>query len=193
MRIKGVLFDLGGVLFTLGEAEYRREMARRLGLGDAMPPGYEERLAEVQRGELDEQDLWEALSGRRPALNAFDDAWLGHFHPVPAMFELARELRGRGVRTAVLSNTQHSHVAIMRRTELLAEFDPVVMSCEAGRRKPEPAVFAHVIERLGLLPKEVLFIDDVSEYVQAAQRVGLQGLVHSGDPAATRLAVLERI
>jgi putative hydrolase of the HAD superfamily len=193
MGIKAVLFDLGGVLFVLGEAEYRREVARRLGLGDALPAEYDRQMPALQRGELSEQDVWEALSGRRVELSAFDDAWLGYFHPVPAMFELARELREMGLRTAVLSNTQASHVACMRRLGVLEPFGPVVMSCEAGLRKPEPEVFRHVLNLLGLPGSEVLFIDDVPAYVEAARSVGLQAFVHTGDPAATRARILELI
>lgn len=189
MTIKAVLFDLGGVLFTLGEWEYRREVARRLDLGDGLPPEYERRMPELQRGEVAEQDVWEAISGRRPDPSAFDDAWLGHFHPVPAMFELARECRARGLRTAVLSNTQHSHVACIRRLGLLAPFDPVVMSCEAGRRKPEPEAFQYVLDRLRLPAADVVFIDDVPEYVEAARRAGLRAILHTGDAAATQAAV----
>jgi len=188
--IRGVLFDLGGVLFTLGEAEYRREVARRLGLGEALPPAYEEHVPALQRGEADEVAVWEALSGRRVSPRSFDDAWLGYFHPVPAMFDLARELRERGLMTAVLSNTQASHVAIMRRLGLFDGFAPVVMSCEAGRRKPEPGAFQVVLNGMDLAPAEVVFIDDVPAYVEAAREVGLQGILHTGDPGATRAALL---
>ncbi|HWI64522.1 MAG TPA: HAD family phosphatase [Symbiobacteriaceae bacterium] len=190
MGIKGVLFDLGGVLFTLGEAAYRREVARRLGLGEELPPAYEERIAELQRGELDEVDLWEELSGRRVSPRLFDDAWLGHFHPRPSMFDLARELRSLGMRTGILSNTQASHVSCMRRLDLFEGFDPVVMSCEAGHRKPEPEVFQVAVARMGLQPGEVVFVDDVPAYVEAARQAGLQALLHYGDVAATRSEIL---
>lgn len=193
MNIKAVLFDLGGVLFTLGEADYRREVARRLGLGAALPEAYDHRIPALQRGEASEQDLWAALSGRRVPTTAFDDAWLGYFHPIPAMFELARELRALGLKTAVLSNTQPSHVAIIRRLGLLDEFEPLVMSCEAGRRKPEPEVFRLVLDQLGLGPQEVVFVDDLPEFVEAARQVELHGILHSGDPEATRAAILALI
>lgn len=190
MAIKAVIFDLGGVLFTLGEQAYRREVARRLGLGDALPPAYEELLPAIQRGELAEEEVWERLSGRRMPLNAFDDAWEAHYRVNPAMLALAAELRDRGLKTAVLSNTQASHVAIMRRMGVLAPFDPVLMSCEVGCRKPEPAIFRLALERLGLPADAVAFVDDVPEFVAAARSLGIHGIRHSGDVAATREALL---
>ncbi|MBP2018214.1 HAD superfamily hydrolase (TIGR01509 family) [Symbiobacterium terraclitae] len=193
MAIKAVIFDLGGVIFHLGEEGYRREVARRLGLGDSLPPAYEEAMPAIQRGEVAEQDVWEALSGRRVPLDAFDDAWQEHFTVNPEMLALAAELRERGVRTAVLSNTQASHVAIMRRMGVLAPFGPVLMSCEVGRRKPEPEVFQLALEMLGLPADEVAFVDDVPEYVAAARAVGIHAIRHTGDVAATRRALLEMV
>lgn len=193
MAIKAVIFDLGGVIFHLGEFGYRREVARRLGLGDALPPAYEEALPAIQRGEMAEEDLWEAMSGRRVSSDAFDDAWEQHFLVNPEMLALAAELRERGLRTAVLSNTQASHVAIMRRMGVLAPFDPVLMSCEVGRRKPEKEIFELALERLGLPANEVAFVDDVPEYVAAAASVGIHAIRHTGDVAATRRALLALI
>jgi len=193
VAIKAVIFDLGGVIFHLGEFGYRREVARRLGLGDALPPAYEEALPAIQRGEMAEEDLWEAMSGRRVSSDAFDDAWEQHFLVNPEMLALAAELRERGLRTAVLSNTQASHVAIMRRMGVLAPFDPVLMSCEVGRRKPEKEIFELALERLGLPANEVAFVDDVPEYVAAAASVGIHAIRHTGDVVATRRALLALI
>lgn len=190
MGIQAVIFDLGGVIFTLGEAAYRQEVARRLGLGEALPPAYEEQVPALQRGEVGEQEVWEALSGKRVELNAFDDAWALHFPVNAEMLALAAELRERGLRTAILSNTQHSHVAVMRQLGVLEPFGPILMSCEVGCRKPEPAIFQLALERLGLAPEQVAFVDDLPEFVAAAQALGIHGVQHRGDPAATRQALL---
>ncbi|HYF76952.1 MAG TPA: HAD family phosphatase [Symbiobacteriaceae bacterium] len=190
MSIKAVLFDIGGVLFTHGEWDYRREVAHRLGLGETLPHEYNLHMEPLQRGEIDERDVWAAIAGRPVDPTEFDDAYEKYYRPQPAMFDLARELRVRGLRTAILSNTQPSHVACMRRMDLFEGFDPLIFSNEAGRRKPEPEAFQLVLDGLGLAADEVLFIDDVAPYVEAARQVGLQGVVHGGDVAATRQAVL---
>lgn len=190
MSIKAVLFDIGGVLLTHGEWDYRRDVARRLGLGETLPHEYNLHMEQLQRGEIDECEVWAAIAGRPVALTEFDDAWEEHYRPQPAMFAFARELRELGLKTAILSNTQSSHVGCLRRMDMFDGFDPVILSCEAGRRKPEPEAFQLVLDGLGLAPDEVLFIDDVAPYVEAAREVGLQGVVHGGDIAATRQAVL---
>lgn len=192
MTIRAVIFDVGGVLLTLGEWEYRQEMARRLGLG-ALPEEYEQNLPALQRGEASEEAIWAQMAGRLVPPDAFDDAWLAHFRPVPAMLDLAARLRALGLHTAVLSNTQSSHVRLMRRMGFLDGFDPIVMSCEAGSRKPEPAAFQHVLDRLRLPAPAVAFIDDVPEHVKAARALGLRGILHGGDVGSTRRAVMSLV
>jgi len=189
LQTKAVIFDIGGVLLSLGEAEYRRGMALKLGL-QHMPPQYEQAIPYLQRGELAEEDLLRDICGLRIHVDRFDEDWRAHFRPVPAMLALADELRCRGMRTAILSNTQPSHVRIMRTMGFLEGFSPVVMSCEAGYRKPEPAAYRFVLERLGLEPESVAYVDDGAEYVAVAARLGIRSILHKGDAHATREALL---
>ncbi|MDF2630937.1 MAG: putative hydrolase [Symbiobacteriaceae bacterium] len=193
MAVKAVLFDIGGVLLRHGEWDYRREVAARLGLGETLSPEYDRRMAELQRGEIDEAEVWTAVAGRPVAWSDVESAWHNHYTPQPAMFDLAQEVRALGLKTAILSNTQASHVRCLRRLNFFDGFDPVVLSCEAGRRKPEPEAFQLVLDRLGLAPAEVVFIDDVAPYVEAARQLGLKGILHEGDVAATRQALLQLV
>lgn len=187
--IKAVVFDVGGVLLKMAEQEYRQGIARRMGLA-VLPAEYEENVPLLQRGELAEAAFWSRLAGRPVAPDAFDDLWLAHFTEDGAMLALAEELRGMGLRTAILSNTQASHVRLMRGMGFLEGFAPVAFSCEIGRRKPEAGAFQWVLERLGLRGPEVAYVDDMPEYVEAAARIGIRGVVHRGNVAQTRQALL---
>lgn len=93
--VRAVVFDVGGVLLTLGEWEYRREIARRMGLDD-LPVEYEKSVPLLQRGEMAEEELWFRIAGKPVAGNAFDDAWLAHFPPVPEMLALGGAAQAGG-------------------------------------------------------------------------------------------------
>ncbi|HUN38411.1 MAG TPA: HAD family phosphatase [Trebonia sp.] len=109
--------------------------------------------------------------------------------PVTLMYDLIRELRGRGIKTALLSNSWG--VTGYPREDFPALFDAVVISGEVGMRKPESRIFQHTVGLLGLEHRECVFVDDIAANIAAAEALGMTGIHHS-DPAVTaeRLAQL---
>ena len=101
---------------------------------------------------------------------------------VPAMYDLLRKARAAGVRTCLLSNSWGSEW--YDRTDFPELFDSVVISCEVGMRKPEPEIFRHAAELIGLPPAACVFVDDVEANISAAEACGMTG-VHHADPAVT--------
>lgn len=101
---------------------------------------------------------------------------------VPAMYDLIRTLRAKGLRTAVLSNSWGTDG--YPREDFAALFDAVVISAEVGMRKPEPRIFRHAARRVGLNPAECVFVDDIQANVDAAIACGMTGIWHT-DPAST--------
>jgi epoxide hydrolase-like predicted phosphatase len=108
--------------------------------------------------------------------------------PVPAMYQLIRDLRGKGVRTALLSNSWGS--GGYPREDFPGLFDAVVISGEVGMRKPEPRIFLHSAELLGINPAECVFVDDLEANVKAAIGCGMTGVRHT-DPSLTRQRLTE--
>jgi putative hydrolase of the HAD superfamily len=109
----------------------------------------------------------------------------GSAHPDEAMVELVRDARASGLRTALLSNSWGEGYPV----ELLAElFDVVVISGRIGMRKPEPRIFEHLLEQLGLPARRCAFFDDAPANVEGAKSAGLHAFRHT-DAASTRAAV----
>lgn len=188
MSVQCVLFDVGGVLLTLGEDAFRQEVAERLGIGE-VPAEYESFVPPLQRGEITEKDVWSRFAGREVECDFFEDVFIKHFPPNPKVLELAAELRRMGLRTAILSNTERTHGSAMRRMGFVHAFSPVFFSYEIGRRKPEREVYTYVLEQLGLPPESVVYIDDVPEYIEAAQALGIRAVHFEGDGQALRSRV----
>jgi len=102
--------------------------------------------------------------------------------PVPAMYQLVRDLRAAGVRTALLSNSWGD--GGYPREDFPGLFDAVVISAEVGMRKPEPRIFLHTAGLLGIDPAGCVFIDDLDRNVAAAVGCGMTGVQHT-DPVET--------
>lgn len=63
---------------------------------------------------------------------------------------------------ALVSNFDHAPTAraILKRCDIEAYFDTVLISDEFGWRKPHRSIFAAALERLGVKPQEALFVGD---------------------------------
>ena len=105
-----------------------------------------------------------------------------------AMLDLFRKLKAGGVPTGLLSNSW----GVGYPRELFPDmFDAVVISGEVGMRKPEPRIFLHAAELLGLPPQECVFIDDIQANITAAEQIGFTGVLHSAaDDTAQQVADL---
>jgi putative hydrolase of the HAD superfamily len=101
--------------------------------------------------------------------------------PDPAMFALLGELRGLGLKVAVLSNSWANTYP-----DNLADLvDVVVISGEVGLRKPEPKIYTLVLDRLGLPAEHCVFVDDAPINVDAAVALGMAAIRHR-DAEGTR-------
>jgi putative hydrolase of the HAD superfamily len=110
------------------------------------------------------------------------------FEPVEPIYGALRRARAAGVRTCLLSNSWGSTYPRELFTGL---FDAVVISAEVRLRKPDPAIFHHALELLGLPAEECAFIDDIEHNVRAAEELGITG-VHHMDTESTVIR-LERL
>ena len=108
--------------------------------------------------------------------------------PDPVMYQLIRDLRGNGVRTALLSNSWGP--SGYERQDFPHLFDAVVISAEVGMRKPEPRIFYHAAELLNTSPDQCVFVDDLETNVKAAASLGMTGVLHK-DPASTAQRLTE--
>lgn len=85
-------------------------------------------------------------------------------------------------RTAILSNTSPSHwKKVMAISSLALSIPAAFTSFDIGAMKPDPAAYIHLVKALGVLPHEILFIDDLKENIDGAIACGLKGIVYT-DP-----------
>lgn len=74
-----------------------------------------------------------------------------------------RELRARGLKVGVISNWDTRLKGISDGLGLTALVDFLVISAEAGVRKPDPRIFRMALDRAGVLPEEAVHVGDLPE------------------------------
>lgn len=80
--------------------------------------------------------------------------------PIAPMVELARELGARGVKVAVLSNSEGGLADLFAEIGLAPLFLTIVDSGRVGIEKPDPRIFAHALELVGGRASEAVHIGD---------------------------------
>jgi len=202
-KIRAVISDFGGVLTNpLWEAftGWNETVGADPGvLGIALQKAAEERgehpLYALEKGKLTEAEFTAAVEAQLPPeikLQGFREIYFSHLHPNEPMVELMRDLRGRGLRMAMLTNNVREWEPLWRAKLPVDEiFEVVVDSAFVGMRKPEREIYELTLERLGdVRPEECLFIDDVDVNCAMATELGMTA-VHYVAPEQA-IAEIER-
>jgi putative hydrolase of the HAD superfamily len=130
------------------------------------------------------------------AAAAYLDAWTPHTLLDPLAPRLLTELRERGLRVGLLSNTtwpRERHEAIFARDGVLDLFDGAVYSSEIPWAKPHPEAFRCALRAVGDVPPEnaVYVGDRLYEDVYGARVAGLRAILipHSEVPEKELVAI----
>jgi len=91
----------------------------------------------------------------------------------PAMLDLIDRVRATGRPVAILTNGTDTIPDELRALGIASRVDVVFNTAAIGLMKPDPAVFHHVCDALGVHPGQVLFADDSARNVVAAAEVGM--------------------
>lgn len=180
------LFDLGNVLVHFDHQLACQQLQALLG-GDeqqiwevlferGLEREYESGLpAEVFCQRL--RDTFSSEATDRMLLEAHADIFtLSH-----SMVPLVNQLSAAGHALGILSNTCPSHWQHCCRKFRLVRtlFETTVLSFEVGSMKPDPAIFHTAIERVGVVPARILFVDDLPQNVEIARSMGFDAVLYS--------------
>jgi len=205
--IEAILFDFNGVLTTSPFA-HMAALGTDAGVDgqvvlDLMLGPYDEDTDHAwhrfERGEISAAQYGADLFQRAQDANVQLD--FGSLADMMSRLEIhdvvidrIRALRADGFRTCLVTNNVKEASKQWREMVPVDElFEVIVDSSEVGMRKPNPAIFRHALELLGVAPDRAVFLDDAPGNVAGAQAAGLHGiLVDAADPvpALDELAAL---
>ena len=199
MTVNGVIFDIDGTLVDTNPAhvEAWRRAFQQLGFdvpaerivveigkgGDKLVPSVLGEDVEVRHGEaLRTAQKQEFLAIARQE----------RFRVFPGAREIIRELRERGIRTALATSSDEKHLEATLASaglDLHRLADVIVTKSEADASKPSPDLVVAAVEQLGLPPVQCAMVGDTIYDGQACLGAGVAFLgVLSG--GSTEEAVL---
>ncbi|MDB4971762.1 MAG: HAD-superfamily hydrolase, subfamily variant 1 [Myxococcaceae bacterium] len=116
------------------------------------------------------------------------DAWTPHIQHHSDAVPALRELRERGLKLALLSNTHWPERFIehfLERDGLRALLDVRAYTSSMTHSKPHRLAYEHVLQRLGVTPRHAVMVGDRPiDDVWGSQQLGMRGIFrrHVGSP-----------
>jgi putative hydrolase of the HAD superfamily len=196
MAVRAVIFDWGGTLtpwhsvdhedlwLTVCTAHYPAAEAAAAAAAARAAETELWRLAESaqQSSTMDTVFARAGFTASAGFLTSYYEAWDPHTFTDPDVPPLLRELRGRGIKIGVLSNTmwpRAAHERIFLRDEILDLIDGAVYSSEIPWVKPHPEAFRAAMAAVGMTdPAECVFVGDRPyDDVHGAKSAGMRAVL----------------
>jgi len=196
-NIKAVVFDFGGVIISpitehIASVAQRHQVTMEDLLYVLMGPR-EQSTADhpwhrAERGEIPIALIpsllgpWAAEKGITLDGDELDAVLGGTFVVRQAVVEAIGQLRAAGITIGLLTNSFKEYRAFVESQVDIDLFDHVIDSSEVGLRKPEPAIYRLVVDRLGCAPEQILYLDDFLANVAGALQQGWQAVHVTSKP-----------
>lgn len=88
------------------------------------------------------------------------------------ILELIADLKEKGIRIAIISNTNELHWSYLEKILPIEKFDEILLSHIYQVEKPDKRIYQILEERTGLKDREILFFDDIQENIYTALSLG---------------------
>jgi putative hydrolase of the HAD superfamily len=190
MTIQAVLWDFGGVVLSSpfeafnryeAEAGLPRDFIRRV---NAVNPDHNA-WAQMERSEIGLDRFAELFEAEARALGG---ELSGHTvlgllsgQVRPEMVEALKRVRERFRIACITNNMPAGHGPSMTRSpetaaqlaQIMALFEHVVESSKLNLRKPDPRIYRHACDLLGVAPEACVYLDDLGINLKPARAMGM--------------------
>ena len=183
-QIKGVLFDLDGVVVFTDKYHY-------LGwkkLADEKGWAFDEEVNNGCRGVprlaslqviLDHNGIDLPLKEKERLADVKNDVYKELLQQIndsdiyPGVIDLVKRLKAEGLKLAICSSSKNAQT-VLDALDLSKYFDAVVGGNDIKNPKPDPEIFLTGAKRLGLSPEECVVFEDAESGVEAALAAGMK-------------------
>lgn len=198
--IKNVIFDIGNVLTDFRWAEFladkgfSEEEIRRIAKASVLSPVW----PELDRGVWSFEEVMAGFVKNDPGMEeefhrAYDD--MTDIVTIrDYAIEWVKSLKKQGFSVYFLSNfSQKIEKECEKALVFRKEMDGGILSWKDKLIKPDPEIYKLCLTRFGLKPEESVFVDDTAVNVEAANKLGIYGIVfQSREQVDQKLAELTK-
>jgi putative hydrolase of the HAD superfamily len=183
-RFRAVIFDIGRVLIRVDISRAMGGLSSASGLtpDEAWSTIQKDpRWLDWQEGRISPGD-WHLhltkLLGVSLSFEQFSEVWNSALDPNPIQPIGFLENLSKNYSLALLSNTDPIHMSNEEARFPFFRFFPVrIYSHRVGASKPDPSIYREALRACKVRAEQAIYIDDVAAYSEAAQRLGMTGIV----------------
>lgn len=192
--LKNILFDFGGVICDFNFDALVRHFFPDPADHTLVVPILYRNWAALDAGSVDyavyAAETTALLPERlRQQGQEFFEDWYRHMRPIPEMWGLIAELKARGFRTYILSNSSTRFAENAHVFSIVRLMDGCLFSAPLRMIKPDRAIYEHALRAFDLDPAQSLFIDDNPVNARAAEAAGIRGYAFDGDVEKLRRCI----
>jgi len=183
--VKLIFFDLGNVLvhvhverFYAGMAQITNIPAKQIieMLQDRTPA-----IVDFNCGRLSAHEFYKIVC--KDFVHVTPDQFRAIYTDIFSLnnetIQLAQALK-QHVRISIISNTDELHFEyICKQYPAMQMFEEPVLSYKVHAVKPDLEIYTQALRRLNIPAQECIFIDDLPENIQAANKIGINGIVYT--------------
>jgi putative hydrolase of the HAD superfamily len=191
-RRTGLILDFGGVL-TTSVPDCAVGFDRRAGLPEgtflsiiAKHPEGTAVYADLERGTISQTE-WNERTGALLGIDGTNllGRVLQDLHPEPSVISAAQAARAAGIRVCVFSNSLGTEPHdVYAGYDFDRLYDTVLISEHYKMRKPDPELYASMLDLMGLPGEACVFVDDTARNLAPAENLGIATIL-AKEPADT--------
>lgn len=184
--IRSIIFDLGNVLVNVEYERFRKKLFEQSVTKETYDNFFLDgnyRLLGYEAGTIDTSEFTRrCIEGLKLSMKDDEFAWAFNdmFSEITPMKEIVQKLAQQGnYNLFLLSNTSPLHFEYIKQNydfvNLLHKFG---LSYELKSLKPEDVIYERAIQHLQVKPEETVFIDDLKENCEAAEKFGIKTICY---------------
>jgi len=185
--IQAVLFDLDGVLVSTDEYHYRswKKLSDEEGF-NFYDHEFNHKFRGVARmecveiitnasGRIYSPEQKQELADRKNRYFAESLSSVTTEALLPGALSALHELKNRGIKTAVASNSRNA-LTIIKQVKIEQLLDAVIDGHQIENSKPDPEVFLLAAKKVNTSPDHCLVVEDAVAGIESARRAGMKAL-----------------
>ncbi len=194
MKIKAIIFDSNGVLQLGGDYDkkgfkghhtlgFHKYIVKKLKIElDTWIDSIDTPYAKAIEGLISEKETVKTISQnlgisvgklRKIVIAGYKKA----FKKNKELYKIAYDLKKQGYKIGILSDQWYLSKKALLSKKNIKKFNPIIVSCDVGIRKPNPKIYKLLIRKCKCKPCEILFVDNRDWNTIPAEKLGIKTIL----------------